>query len=98
MKLFNFERPTIVRVDIFVKGECKTFSVDETDSEKVRDELKNMLPKQVNISLNPTEPLSKVAVQCYEHTGKEKGKNKRFTVYGLTVQEVYDIFMKKLKS
>ena len=57
-----------------------------------------MLPKEVEVKLNPTEPLSKVGVQCYEHDGKKKGKYKRFTVYGLTVDEVYEIFISNLEK
>jgi hypothetical protein len=98
MKLFKFERPIVVRVDVFVKGKCKTFSIDESDAEKVSNELKNMLPNEVEVKLNPKEPLSKVGIQCYEHDGVKKGKYKRFTVYGLTVEQIYIIFMKNLEK
>ena len=98
MKLFEFKRPILIRVDTFVTGKCKTFTLDENDLLKVVNELKNMLPKEVAIKLNPTEPLNKVSVQCYEHDGKKKGKYKRFTVYGLNVDEVYEIFINNLEK
>lgn len=98
MKLFNFERPTIVRVDIHQKGECKTFSVDENDSTRVANELKKILSKKVSVTINPTESPQKTKVQCYEHTGKEKGKYKTFTIYGLTVSEAYEIVMNNLEK
>lgn len=98
MKLFEFKRPLLIRVDTFVKGKCKTFTLDESDLSKVVNELKNMLPKEVSIKLNPTEPLNKVGVQCYEHDGKIKGKYKKFTVYGLSVDEVYEMFINNLEK
>ncbi len=96
MKLFEFKRPLLIRVDVFIKGKCKTITLDESDLTKVVDELKNTLPKEVNVKINPSEPLSKVSVQCYEHDGKVKGKYKRFTIYGLTVDEVYGFFINSL--
>jgi hypothetical protein len=98
MKLFKIDRPTVVRVDIFVKGHCKTFTLDERDAEKVRDELKRILSREFTIKINPLNPLPKVGIQCYEHTGSAKGKHKTFTSYGLTVERIYSIFMENIET
>lgn len=96
MKLFKFERPTIVRVDIIERGvEGKTFSLEEKDPEYVREQLKQMLNFNRAVTINPltTKKLNSVLVQCYEHKGKSKGKTRSFTCYGMSVDEIYDLFM-----
>lgn len=98
MKLFKPERPTVVRVDVFVSKECKTFTLDERVAEDVAYKLKEMLPQQINCTHSPLVPLSRVTVQCYEHTGSKKGKHKSFSVYGLTVEETYKLFMDNIKK
>lgn len=97
MKLFKVERPTIVRVDVFVKKECKTFTLDERDACKVAQNLMAILPQTIECTHSPLVPLSRVTVQCYEHDGKKKGKHKSFSVYGLSVEEVYNTFMVQLE-
>ncbi len=99
MKLYKFDRPKVVRVDIFIKGECKTFTVDERDAVKVSENLKKILSKElVTVKINPIMPPTlKVTVQCYEHDGKVKGKYKSFRVYGLTVNEAHEMFMKNFE-
>lgn len=98
MKLFKVERPTVVRVDVFVSKECKTFTLDERVAEDVVHKLKELLPQQINCTHSPLFPLSRVTVQCYEHDGKKKGKYKSFSVYGLSVEETYNIFINQIKK
>ena len=64
MKLFKFERPIVVRVDVFVKGKCKTFSIDESDAEKVSNELKNMLENK-NYKLKGFQVYGDEAIACF---------------------------------
>ena len=99
MKLFEFERPPIVRVDIFIKGQCKTFSVDEPNAIIVRDELREMLNDiDVGFLIKQKKPIKKVAVQCWETNRNVKGITRRFTIYGLAIEEIYGILMAKLKE
>jgi len=97
MKIYKFERPTIVRVDVFVKGQCKTFSVAESDAQKVKEELEYFLSlKKIEQDINPLDKPKKIRIQCYEHTGKSKGRCYSFTVYGLSVDEAYSVLMKNI--
>lgn len=98
MKLFKVERPTVVRVDVFVSKECKTFTLDERVAEDVAHKLRELLPKQIICTHSPLVPLSRVTVQCYEHDGKKKGKYKSFSVYGLSVEQTYNLFIDNIKK
>jgi hypothetical protein len=100
MKLYKHVPTTVVRVDIFErKIGCKTITVVEEDPFFVSEELQKILKnKTISITLNPLNSIHKVTVQCYRQEGlkKEKGKYKSFTVNGLSIEEIKELFIKNL--
>lgn len=99
MKLFIPPSNTVVRIEIIERGNIsKTITVDERDSLVVSNNIKEMLNADFQVNLNPLSPPRKISIQIYDCVGGKKGKFNTFTVYGVSVEEVYLTIMGNLKS
>ena len=99
MKLFKTPPQEVVRVEIIERGkESKTITLDERDSVYVSNNIKEMLNRRVLTNINPFEKQKPVSIQCYSCISNKKGKFSTFTVYSLSVGQIYDIIMDNLEK
>ena len=101
MKLLDKESITVIRVEIVQRHEkCRSITiVDEPNVTNVSNTLKGMIPRQINISIDPLSSLPVVTVRCYTQKGgntKSKKEYKSFTVTGMTPDEIKELFIKEL--
>jgi hypothetical protein len=90
-------QPTVVRIDVKrpmvngKRGSCRTITVDETNNSTVANWVKSIFTgMKIQIEIDPTQPVDKTNVTCYQANGDAKGKSSSFTLYGIDQTFVYD--------
>jgi hypothetical protein len=101
MKLYKPTPATVVRIEMQRnngrgKGNSKTISVDSQCEKEVNNYLLELFSKPMSVS--PLEKTEKIRMQCFVAKGMEKGKVKSFTLYGTTLDRVYDKIMDSLEK
>jgi hypothetical protein len=100
MKLYQSTPTPVIRLDMNGgRKNYKSITVVNTNPQLAIEEIKRLFQKKtINSSHLPTQLPGKIVVSAYEMTGTKKGKSKSCTLYGLTIQDLYDEIMKYLKE